>query len=240
MHESLAEAQAIFQWIAERERDRKNPVTVLVGGWAVFTYNRYYGSIDIDLVTNSRTRSSLETYLIGTRGYRRRHDPESQVPFVSKDFGRSGTVEVDFGNRGGPNRFEGRSEELPLSLLEDNTVRQPLNELDVPVPTRSLLLLMKMKAAWDRQWRLDQGRSRDIPWEQGKLVKDRSDILALIDPERGGDDLDIGFLGHELAKFRFLDEVLEEVRDSSDAALKYELAHTRAKDIIDRFKGIIY
>jgi len=46
-----------------------NPVTVLVGGWAVDAYNPWYGSIDIDLVTNNRTKHSLMRILVKERDY---------------------------------------------------------------------------------------------------------------------------------------------------------------------------
>ena len=239
INESIAEAQVIFQWVAERERNREKPITVLVGGWAIYTYNRYYGSIDIDLVTNSSTKGSLETFLIDTRGYQRRHDPESQVPYVCKDFGQIGIVEIDFATRNSLNRFENRIEELPFSMLDDNTVLRSLNDTMVPVPTRSMLLLMKMKAAWDRQWRLDHGRSRDAFREQGKLEKDRSDILALIDPEKGGSELSIGFLGSQLQRLPFLDVVIELVSSSADAAEKYGITHVGARDMIDRFRDLV-
>jgi hypothetical protein len=232
MSDSLEEAKAIFMWLSDRERDEEKRTTVLVGGWAVYIYNPYYGSLDIDLVTNNRTKSSLQHYLVEFRGYERRRDTASGVRYVCKDFVTHGIVEIDFGSREGSNHFEGRREELPLSLITDYTVFRSLEGQDVPVPTRSLLLLMKMKAAWDRKWRLDNGRSRDLGRERGKLEKDYSDILALIDPERGGTTLDLSL--------SFLKDVLERTKQSPDAATKYEVSREEAGRIIDGLTDLIY
>ncbi len=56
--ESLDELKRIFSWVRDRESSLANPITILVGGWAVHSYNDYWGSIDIDLITNNRTKPS--------------------------------------------------------------------------------------------------------------------------------------------------------------------------------------
>jgi hypothetical protein len=66
---SLRELEIILDWIREKEKDRDAPATVLIGGWAVDAYSPWYGSIDIDLVTNRRTRDTLMNYLRKERGY---------------------------------------------------------------------------------------------------------------------------------------------------------------------------
>ena len=66
---SLKELVEIFRWLRARGEDERNPTTVLIGGWAVYTYNQWYGSVDIDLVTNNRTRQGLMWYLRSKRGF---------------------------------------------------------------------------------------------------------------------------------------------------------------------------
>jgi len=44
-----------------RGEDERYPLTVLIGGWAVYCYNPWYGSVDIDLVTNSRAQNTFFT-----------------------------------------------------------------------------------------------------------------------------------------------------------------------------------
>jgi hypothetical protein len=53
---SIAELQNIGIWLHDRDEDPTIPKTVLIGGWAVDAYNPYLGSVDIDLVTNSKTK----------------------------------------------------------------------------------------------------------------------------------------------------------------------------------------
>ncbi|MEA2076000.1 MAG: hypothetical protein U9O85_09800 [Euryarchaeota archaeon] len=57
--QSLEELKHIMQWVRLRGETDEKPVTVLIGGWAVDAYNPWYGSIDIDLVTNHTTKSIL-------------------------------------------------------------------------------------------------------------------------------------------------------------------------------------
>jgi hypothetical protein len=64
------EFQAIAEYIQAKE-DVESPTTVLIGGWAVHAYDPWFGSIDIDLITNSRTKQRLKEHLVSTRGYDR-------------------------------------------------------------------------------------------------------------------------------------------------------------------------
>lgn len=65
---SLDELEVISQYLHEKE-EREDPTTVLIGGWAVDSYNSWYGSIDIDLITNASTRKSLMHHLRNDRGF---------------------------------------------------------------------------------------------------------------------------------------------------------------------------
>jgi hypothetical protein len=76
---SLEELVEIFRWIEEHEKDGEDPVSVLIGGWAVYVYNPWYGSVDIDIVTNSRTKQSLMKYLREKRGYIPKREPCFQI-----------------------------------------------------------------------------------------------------------------------------------------------------------------
>ena len=63
--ESLKELQIIFRWVQGRGGELTDSRIVLVGGWAVFAYNQYWGSVDIDLITEN-----FEKPLIITDYYR--------------------------------------------------------------------------------------------------------------------------------------------------------------------------
>ncbi|HRU11571.1 MAG TPA: hypothetical protein P5189_03330, partial [Methanomassiliicoccales archaeon] len=86
----------------------------------------------------------------------------------------------------------------------------------LPVPERTTLLVLKAKAAWDRNYRLRNGTSPDSEWERGKLHKDRGDILALLDPTKGGKDVRIDRLAKLLEGWPFLwDCIIGALRDAA-------------------------
>ncbi|HEY3420730.1 MAG TPA: hypothetical protein VGK23_09275 [Methanomassiliicoccales archaeon] len=74
-----------------------------------------------------------------------------------------------------------------------------------------------MKAAWDRNYRISHDSSHDIEWEKGKLRKDRADILALLDPSKGGRDLDIAMLGEKMEEYQFVGQCFDEIITDVDA-----------------------
>lgn len=217
---SLAELAEISRWINDRENP-DNPVTVLIGGWAVYCYNQWYGSIDIDLVTNAGTRQHLMRHLILTRDFIRRRNPpfkNSVIKIIPPD----GEIIIDFIPKNERNCFEGSDATCPMSLLNGRTVTREISPgFSVTIPDRSLLLLLKLKAAWDRAYRIQEHTSEREDWENGKLRKDRADILSLIDPEAGGTELDLMFLGEMMRRYPFLTETLAIISNDRDAIQMY-------------------
>jgi len=217
---SLAELREIVAWVNEREGDSPTPTTILIGGWAVDAYNPYVGSVDIDLVTNSRTRRSLMHHLVHHGGFHYRRYTHHTT--VEKGSGAE-TVILDFYSRERRDPFEGGRGELALDFLDDHTVITSIRgNIRMAVPTRGALLIMKLKAVWDRSFRYELGRSPDPEWEYSKLVKDNADVLALLDPEHGGHDLDLEHLGEMLNRHAFLRECIEKLPELDDAREKYE------------------
>jgi hypothetical protein len=94
-------------------------------------------------------------------------------------------------------------------------------EIVFNVPERTLLLLLKLKAAWDRNYRITHGSSLNPDWEASKVVKDQADIIALLDKRKGGDELNINFLGELISKYPFLLSTLRSV-PCIEAVEKYE------------------
>jgi len=234
VEQSLEELKHILQWVRPREENKKNPVTVLIGGWAVYSYNNYGGSLDIDLVTNNKTKRDLKWYLLNERGYEhyRKHGSHS----VAKLIPNNKEIIIDFISRETRDPFEGRTEILNFHILEGHTeIKEIKGKVPAAVPTRSLLLLFKLKAAWDRAYRLKHKTSGDTSWESGKLIKDYADILALLDPAYGGTDIDIAFLGEQLTHFEFLKACLERIPDETDALKKYrEIDRETARDTCNK------
>jgi hypothetical protein len=217
---SLAELAEIFHWVHERESP-EDPVTVLIGGWAVYCCNPWYGSMDIDLVTNAGTRQHLMRHLETTRGFIKRRNPpfrNSVVKVIPPD----GEIIIDFIPKNERNCFEGLDESSPMNLLNGRTfVKEISPGFSVTIPERSLLLLLKLKAAWDRAYRIQEHTSDREDWEKGKLRKDRADILSLIDPANGGTELDFMFLGDMMRRYPFLIEILTVIPDDRDALQMY-------------------
>ena len=236
---SNEELQHIVSFLQDRE-DLSNPTTVLIGGWAVDSYNPWYGSIDIDLITNSRTRNSLKNHLVANRGFARtRHWDDTKR--VEKMIEPGKAIIIDFGTREQEDPFEGQDCCINYGILDGQTeLRQIRGGVRFPVPKRTVLLLFKLKAAWDRNYRIVHGTSHDAEWERGKLTKDRADILALLDRNRGGQEVDLSFLGEKMEKYAFLKGCLHEVAHDIDAVGRYErMSPEEAEELIERVLSMI-
>ncbi len=238
IEKSLEELQFIFNCVRRRGETSENPKTILIGGWAVDAYNPWYGSIDIDLITNSKMKGDLKYYLKKIRKY---GSCEIQVGVrtISKmtDYGE---IIIDFVRREGYT-FVGREEKLDFKIPKEQTVIKEIRgRIPVVVPTRSMLMLFKLKASWDRTHRVEHETSLDIDWERAKIIKDYADIIALIDPAHGGRDIDTGFLGEKLADFDFLKECLRRIPENRDAVGMYNgMSQEAVRDNIMRLLSLV-
>ena len=220
---SIAELQNIGIWLQDRDDDPAIPKTVLIGGWAVDAYNPYLGSVDIDIVTNSKTKNSLMYFLQTHEGYKY----QNQFPFgktVYREFSPHGSIILDFETWESPYPFEGYPDRpFTLDILTGNTIMKPVRgSVAMTVPNRATLLFLKLKAAWDRKYRIDHRTSFDEQWEMGKMVKDCADILALIDPEAGGQEINLEILGNRISQFSFLKELILRIPEIDPARIRYD------------------
>ncbi|VVB85367.1 Uncharacterised protein [uncultured archaeon] len=195
IEKSIEELEFILKCVKRRGETSENPKTILIGGWAVDAYNPWYGSVDIDLVTNSEMKSDLKYYLKKLRNYGS-YELDGGFNTISK-MTEYGEIIIDFVKRE-RYTFVGREEKLDFKIPKEQTVIKGIRgRISAVVPTRSMLMLLKLKASWDRTHRIEHGRSIDIDWERSKRIKDYADIIALIDPVHGGRDIDTGFLGEK-------------------------------------------
>lgn len=209
----------ILGYLSNRSEGDRPPV--LVGGWAVYSYNTYSKSQDIDLILSSDDRTSLRYWLRNERDYSRKRRHRDGWHGATKDLGELGTIVVDIGSFERRYPLEGRDESLDFSLALDHHVTTRIAGTRFRIPTRSLLLLYKAKAAWDRTYRLANDISPPSPSrDEAKLVKDRADILALSDPSVDA-PLDLSFLAAQLGRLDVLVDVLREGPEDPAAVERY-------------------
>lgn len=213
VRDSFAELRFLIRWLEERSEPGAPPEAILVGGWAVYAYNPYQGSYDIDLVTNSRTRKSLMYLLTSKRGFRKELDPFSGRKGVVLETPRGRPIRIDFAYMSKEDTFEGRGDMLPMELVVTNSSVVNVGGWRIPLPSRTMLIVLKAKAAWDRRWRLDNKGSTRPSLEAEKLAKDGADIMAIVDSIEGVDTVGIGLLGRVLERYPFLEDALRRVGD---------------------------
>jgi hypothetical protein len=235
--ESLDELDMILQWVTEREGRKGAQNTFLVGGWAVYAYNDTLKSIDVDLVTNSDTRNSLKHFLTSENGYKPYTDESGTTISKRTDYGE---IIIDFATTSDPCNFLGRTESLSFSEISNRYREIPIRSVNARIPERTLLLLYKLKAAHDRTYKIDHSLYRDPEWGQGKLVKDYADVIALLDPARGGRNIDLYYLGDKLKEWNFLRDYLAGIPGQRESIDRYgKMDRTDVERLIDNLLSLI-
>ena len=192
--ESYKELLNLFEWFSHF-----SVIPTLIGGWAVFVYNSYFGSVDIDLVGPSmggRFLDVIERYE-RARGYEEVESAGLGIEVAyRKPVTRQGrvfgyveidvcTFEADTGSF-----HEDPNKKLPYALCSDPKFVKSVNfdgKLAVYVPMKSLLFSYKLKAFRDRAFDLKtKGAVMSVErreWMQTKLEKDGADLIALLNPK---------------------------------------------------------
>jgi hypothetical protein len=177
-------------------------IPVLIGGWAVFAYNSYFGSVDIDLVgwsMGGRFLDTIERYE-RVHGYEELRSPGLGMEIayrkpITENNRVLGYVEIDVctfeADTGG--FHEEAEKKLPYSLcgnpelLRRAVFSEKRARAVAYVPTKPLLFLYKLKAFRDRSFDLrTKGAIMNIErreWLRTKVEKDGADLIALLNPE---------------------------------------------------------
>lgn len=231
---SLMELNFIAERFGARTDGEGGPKVILIGGWAVDVYNPWYGSIDIDLVTTSRLRESIEHTLLHERNFIGSRKGDG-TPLVIKKMSYGRNIIIDFMVKERDERFEGTEATMRYSLLNGRTVEKTGRaNVKVHVPNRAALTFLKTKAAWDRDHRVVSGTSLDAEWERGKIEKDHADILALLDPRSGGRELDLNEFAGLAAPYPFLKRTIEQIENDTAAIARYgRMTDAEAKAVLD-------
>jgi len=222
---SYEELMSLLDWFA-----RRGPIPTIIGGWAVYFYNSYLGSADVDLVGYSmgglfdETLSSFER----SRGYEEVAGPLGLVSSYRRKIeigGKiAGYIEIDACSYESDTRVfhEDEEKELPYRLCsrEELVTRVNLGDgREAFIPRKPLLFLYKLKAFRDRMHDLRVRRAvlsaSRREWLRAKWIKDGSDMIALLDPEPVAfvveGEFDTGILHNLVEEFK-LDFALESIR----------------------------
>jgi len=159
----------------------QGPIPIIIGGWAVFCYNSYIGSVDIDLVGPSMGGLFDATLYLGTSFRKPIYESEELRGYMEID---ACTYEND------KRSFkENPEKELPYALCSREGMLTPVtlgHNCEAVIPNKSLLFLYKLKALRDRQYDLREKGAilsyERAEWLRSKIVKDGSDLISLLDP----------------------------------------------------------
>jgi hypothetical protein len=178
--DSFEELRYIFDWSAAN-RNYVSGDIILIGGWAVHSFNPWKYSLDIDLIATGRFKDLLKRHLYSTRAYIRERDSAGNTLYLKRL--DSGDIYLDFLPK--KDQFHGTGKLLNLMEIQYQTVSKNISysfgpEFQVIVPEISMLLLLKLKAAWDRHYDLSLETTLDNYHLREKFTKDCGDIVALL------------------------------------------------------------
>ncbi len=103
---SLFYLKKIYDWSNNKHSNSGVTEPVLIGGWAVDIFNSWFGSQDIDLITNSKTEKSLKYYLRREEGFSIKESAQGEKTIYRKTKGNR-EIHVDFISKKMP--FEGKT-----------------------------------------------------------------------------------------------------------------------------------
>lgn len=217
----------------------------IIGGWAVYFYNSYYGSVDIDIIGPSmrgQFNSVLDNYVRDYKYTIMKLDDVGLQTTAHKDVFHNdekvGAIEIDaatFEEKEAIKYHEDKNKVLPYSLCANEKLRVEVTvEKDsfCYIPTKTLLLLYKIKAWRDRAFDIrTKGATmlaEKLAWMQAKVAKDQSDIIAILDPNPSRKVADGTIDASQLQKIckdyaigSLVRQSLEELRYSSEALKFY-------------------
>ncbi|MBN1539143.1 MAG: hypothetical protein JW939_03290 [Candidatus Thermoplasmatota archaeon] len=154
----------------------------IVGGWAVFMYNqRGFGSRDIDVVIPTREMKGrvIDRYLMNN-GYQVRKKAFGEMEWIKElePGNPSSETYLDVCTLEDRNIVHGTDIEIPWKIAHDHQVMKELDGTMIYVPSPEALLILKVKAAWDRNHDIQIGGG--TPFLQDKVRKDRFDIVSIL------------------------------------------------------------
>ena len=205
--ESYAELKEFAEWF--NHIFGHHPI--IIGGWAVYHYNGYFQSKDIDVVFEFPRKAwdpQILTYF-GTHGYDllgkdRRQLPGSEITAGFTESFRKQTetepIYVDvcsFHDKNGFFNKDYSNKDVPYALIKNESMDVVMKDSKAAyrVPKIELLLLYKLKAYNDRKEKAKVATSQEeIQYFESKRDKDGSDIIALLDSKNSIQKVDFNHL----------------------------------------------
>lgn len=235
--DSFKELKHIFDWSINNE-DYKSGDVVLIGGWAVHSFNPWKYSLDIDLIATGRFKDKLKEHLHSTRNYGKEKDSTGNTIYLKKlDYG---DIYIDFLPK--EDSFHGKNQFLDLRKIKYGTVFRNISysfepSFQVIVPEISMLLLLKLKAAWDRHYDLSLQTILNREYLNEKFTKDCGDIIALLQ-SNAFQDARFELLASAFSEFHFLRDFLEKgiIEDNSTFE---RISHRNRKALIEKLLHLI-
>ncbi|MFH0954539.1 MAG: nucleotidyltransferase [Candidatus Micrarchaeota archaeon] len=181
---------------------------IIVGGWAVYAYAQSEYSVDVDFaLKNKKELEKLEPFFEKEGFTKEVNGGVSFVKQISKEgLGEYKLQHIIFDVTFYSDKHtlaENQKIEVPWKLLENNTIQSAIEGLAVEIPNPELLLVYKVKALADRQYRQAKLHSfyKKLSRKrlEFKIEKDKRDISNLIKKGR----LNQKKLGEILAKTKF-------------------------------------
>ena len=207
--DSIEELRYIFKWSLGNIKYKQGDL-VLVWGWAVHSYIPWKYSLDMDIIAKSRFKTALQSHLHQQRNYSKEKVPEGNTIFLKRS--NSGDIYIDFLPK--RDRFHGKNEMLDLTRLNFKKEARSVSylskrEISVIVPEVSMLMILKLKAAWDRNHDLQSDNYPDKDRLLEKLEKDCGDIISLIKCNAFSNP-NLELISYTFSKFGFLRKFMEE------------------------------
>lgn len=224
---SLSELETLVGWF---ESHYGTTVTI-IGGWAVYSYNPYQGSFDIDCVgPRSPFYQQLNLYMNSHNYVLEPRDDLGLTQFWVKHVYEKeefiGDVHIDACSFEDENLFrEDYDKKLPYGLCAnpEYLMRRLIGSTYARVPIKELLFLYKLKALRDRMWRMSNESllNEDRVFLEGKIGKDKTDLLALLDPDHGPLDPSRSTEFIENFDLQFVIRTIENLPNQEDAIENY-------------------
>ena len=235
--DSFNELRYIFDWSIANRNYRPGDI-ILIGGWAVHSFNPWKYSLDIDLIATGRFKDPLKKHLYSTRDYRKEKDSAGNTLYLKRL--DSGDIYLDFLPK--RDQFHGTEKLLNLMEMEYETVPKNISysfesEFQALVPEISMLLLLKLKAAWDRHYDLSLETTPDKDHLSDKFTKDCGDIIALLQSD-AFQFARFDWLSSIISGFDFLRDLLEQGIIADNSTFD-RISHKESKALIKKLLSLI-